>query len=209
VCWGTISSGLQVKLSNERVRNTSYQSRLLSRMASPCKSISWIGGNYQTNYAHHSCASGTPNVKVTLSASVFRPEQDNPSVLVFDPEEIFGIQRQRAEADVECRAHGQSPDRPWKLADCWDEKDSSFEKEHRFKIIGNFWTIRTWIKLGYCVLDAKENRKTETCIPTGSTWGLSWMLHGPFRGSWSYRQYTIWRVDFWISMVEEASSILS
>lgn len=125
------------------------------------------------------------NVKITFEPHPSSPEpQDNPSVLVFGPRKIFGVpttESKKLTYNVELSA--KAPVGPVEVGPAVSiGKESSFEKEHRFKIVGNLWATKNASDWDIVYWDVKENRKVKHGIPDRLNVGVIVSAHRPFQG---------------------------
>ncbi|KAG4434024.1 hypothetical protein IFR05_010506 [Cadophora sp. M221] len=125
------------------------------------------------------------NVKITFERHPSSPpEQENPSALVFAPRKIYGIPTVESKSltyNVELSA--KVPIGPVEVGPTISvDKGSSFEKEHRFKIIGNFWATKHGADWDVVYWDIKENRKAKQGIPDRLNVGVVINADGPFQG---------------------------
>ncbi|KAN0120257.1 hypothetical protein V8E51_002465 [Hyaloscypha variabilis] len=125
------------------------------------------------------------NVKITFEAHPTSvPTQGNPSVLAFAPRKIFGIPTTESKSltyNVELSA--TVPIGPVQVGpSAGIEKGSSFEKDHRFKVIGNFWSTKNGSDWDIVYWDVKENRKAKNGIPDRLNVGVIVSTGGPFHG---------------------------
>jgi hypothetical protein len=125
------------------------------------------------------------NVKITFerhAPSV--PTQAYPAVLVFAPRKIFGmptIESKKLAYKVELSA--EVPIGPVEVGPTASiENESLYEKEHRFKTVGNFWATKNGSDWDIVYWDVKENRRAKYGIPDRLNVGVIVSAGGPFQG---------------------------
>lgn len=124
------------------------------------------------------------NVKITFERHPSSaPAEDNPFVLAFAPRKIFGIpttESKNLTYNVELSA--TVPVGPVEVGPTASiGKESTFEKEHRFKIVGNFWATKNGSDWDIVYWDVKENRKAKHGIPDRLNVGVIVSSRGPFQ----------------------------
>lgn len=125
------------------------------------------------------------NVKITFEPRPSSPKaQNNPSVLVYAPRKIYGIPTTESKKliyNVELSAKASVG--PLEVGPSASiGKESSFEKENRFKIVGNLWATKNGSDWDIVYWDVKENRKVKHGIPDRLNVGVIVSAHSPFQG---------------------------
>jgi hypothetical protein len=124
------------------------------------------------------------NVKITFARHPSSTlEYGSPSVLVFAPRKIFGISTTESKGlRYYAELSAQAPLSPVEVGPTVGiEKGSSFDKEHRFKIVGNFWATKHGSNWDIVYWDVKENRKAKYGIPDRLNVGVIVDAGGPFQ----------------------------
>lgn len=108
------------------------------------------------------------NVKITFakhpSAAATQP---NPTILKFAPRKIFGLptiegKKSRIGGEISLEV----PAGPLMVGPTISgERESEYEKEHRFKTVGNYWGSKHGTDWDIVYWDVKENKKTKHGIP--------------------------------------------
>jgi len=108
------------------------------------------------------------NVKITFGKHPSEPPTHvNPAILKFAPRKIYGLptvegKRNRIGGEISL----QVPAGPLTVGPTISgEKESEFEKEHRFKTVGNYWSSKHGVDWDIVYWDVKENKKTKHGIP--------------------------------------------
>lgn len=108
------------------------------------------------------------NVKITFSKHPTAPASElNPAVLKFAPRKIFGLptvegKRNRIGGEISL----QVPAGPLTIGPTFSgERESEYENEHRYKLVGNYWGSKHGNDWDIVYWDVKENRKTKHGIP--------------------------------------------
>jgi hypothetical protein len=125
------------------------------------------------------------NVKVTFERHPSSgASQGDPAVLVFAPRKIFGLpttESKKLTYNVELSA--KVPAGPVEVGPTGSMgKESTYEKEHRFKTVGNFWSTKNGNNWDIVYWDSKENRKAKHGIPDRLNVGIIVGSDGPFQG---------------------------
>jgi hypothetical protein len=108
------------------------------------------------------------NVKITFAKHHSEPATYvDPAILKFAPRKIFGLptvegKRNRIGGEISL----QVPAGPLTVGPTiGGEKESEYEKEHRFKTVGNYWSSKHGTDWDVVYWDMKENTKTKHGIP--------------------------------------------
>jgi hypothetical protein len=108
------------------------------------------------------------NVKMTFSKPPSPTSSEiNPSILKFAPRKIYGLpivegRKNRIGGEISL----QVPAGPLTVGPTINgERDTEYEKEHRFKLVGNYWSSKHGTDWDIVYWDAKENKKTKQGIP--------------------------------------------
>jgi len=108
------------------------------------------------------------NIKITFSKHPTSSlEQISPAVIKFAPRKIFGLpvvegRKNRIAGEITL----QVPAGPITLGPTIrGERESEYEKEHRYKTVGNFWSSKQGTDWDIVYWDMRENKRTKEGIP--------------------------------------------
>lgn len=108
------------------------------------------------------------NVKITFAKHPSEPSTHaDPAILKFAPRKIYGLptvegKKNRVGGEISL----QVPAGPLTVGPTVSvERESEYEKEHRFKTVGNYWSSKHGTDWDIVYWDVKENRKTKHGIP--------------------------------------------
>lgn len=143
-----------------------------------------IAFSFSLKSGDHALRFRNANVKITFERHPSSaPEQDSPSVRAFAPRKIFGIPTKETKSltfDAELSA--QVPVGPVEVGPTSSIGEKlTYEKNHRFEIIGNFWASKNGSDWDIVYWDAKENRKAKHGIPDRLNLGVIVSADGPFQ----------------------------
>ena len=108
------------------------------------------------------------NVKITFSKHPSAPTTElSPTILKLAPRKIFGLptvegKKNRIGGEISL----QVPAGPLTVGPkITGERESKYEKEHRYKCVGNYWSSKHGTDWDVVYWDVKENTKTKHGIP--------------------------------------------
>ena len=126
------------------------------------------------------------NIKIKFSKHPSAPPSElNPAVLKFAPRKIFGLptvegRKTRIGGEISLQASaGPLTIGPTLSA----ERESEYEKEHRYKLVGNYSSSRHGTGWDIVYWDVKENKKTRHGIPDRLNVALVVEREGTFTAS--------------------------
>jgi hypothetical protein len=108
------------------------------------------------------------NVKITFSKHPSASTTDpSPAILKFAPRKIFGLptvegKRNRIGGEISLQVPAGPVTIGPKIS---GETESKYEKEHRFKMVGNFWSSKHGSDWDIVYWDVRENKRTKHGIP--------------------------------------------
>lgn len=108
------------------------------------------------------------NIKITFAKHSSAPSTElNPAILKFAPRKIFGLPTVEGKKDrIGGEISLQVPAGPLTLGPTISgERESEYEKEHRFQIVGNYWSSKHGTDWDIVYWDMRENTKTKQGIP--------------------------------------------
>jgi hypothetical protein len=124
------------------------------------------------------------NIKITFSKhpTASSASELSPAVIKFAPRKIYGLpvvegRKNRIGGEMTL----QVPAGPITLGPTIrGERESEYEKEHRFKTVGNFWSSKQGMDWDIVYWDMRENKRTKEGIPDRLNVGVVVEREGPF-----------------------------